>query len=181
MKRFYLAIVIIGVIAMVALAGCGGGGGGSSAGGQIPDPIDDDNNTNVLTGRVVAHDNKAGLAGVTISFGNPVISATTGADGRFTINLGQKTPAQALVGGNIFSINTSSVDGGFYRKDDAVAYSKSPTPVFYSQDNLPVPQNVIIGQDKDLGIITTQPSHEDDVNNPPGPPFFEGNDVPANY
>ena len=178
MKRFLVAILIVGVIAMVALAGCGGGGGSTAAG--VGDPGDPEPpKGNVITGRVVAHDKKSGLAGVTVIFGS--IIDETGADGTFNLNLGDQLASAVLLGSNTFRINTSSEPSGFYFKTDAVAYSKSPTPIFYSQDTIPVPELVKFNQSTDLGVITTQPNHDPDNPNPPGFPLFEGDPVPVGY
>lgn len=177
MRRFFIAILIVGVIAMVALAGCGGGG--SSSGGNL-NPGDNDNNNNndiILTGRVIAQDNIQGVEGVTVVFGtNPVATDTTDENGNFTLNLQGRSPAEVLGGDQYFSINTSSVPGGGYPNDQAVAYQSSI--YFVAQNRLKVPTE-IFGGTKDLGTIKIQSNMNSDP--PPPPAYSEGYEIPEGY
>jgi hypothetical protein len=104
----------------------------------------------VLTGRIIRSDNLAGIANVTVNFGTPTYTTTTGKNGYFELNLGRDTVVLSLLpGAQIFSINTSTA-GSDYPSSLLVSYGSSASP----QQAIPVPSYIPSAEGTDFGDIT---------------------------
>lgn len=165
MRMLSVGILVAGIIAMVALAGCGGGGGGGAAITNDPPPVSTDN---VLTGKVISSKNGTALAGVSVSLGSPAVaSAVSGADGKFALNIHSNTVLG--LGLVTFRVDTSTA-GAFYPTTWAVAINGVSCP----QTAVQIPMAVITAQSKDMGTITATYINPDDPDNPPPPPPDDG-------
>lgn len=122
----------------------------------------------ILTGRIVRKDNNVAIPGVTVTFGTSAITATTGANGYFELNLGFETLVSSeLADDRIFTINTSTA-GSSYPTSLLVSYNS----LVSSQDNVPVPESMYNGDGQtDFGVIyiNTSSNSGDDDDLPPLP------------
>ncbi len=95
--------------------------------------------------------------------GSPAVNATTNSSGYFTLNLGDRTVAEVVGPGMVFSINTTPA-GDFYND---VLFNNGTWPT----NAIGVPTDVFtagLGSQSNLGTISI--TRIDDTN-PPPPPF----------
>lgn len=175
MRRFFLAISVVGVLALVALAGCGGGGGGSADGGGNDNPPPLTNNT-ILTGKVQTTRDGSGLANVTVKIGSPTTVATTKTDvnGNFKLDIGSSTVLS--INAYSFSVDTSTADPVHYPNTWKVTLNNTGP---WLQVAVPVRQAVLMLQSKDLGIVEATYVSGDDPNIPPPPPQDDDDNPPG--
>lgn len=121
----------------------------------------------VIYGRVIRSDTSAGLAGVTVTFGSPAVTATTGAKGYFALNLGLDAGVVARFPTSpwTFAINSSTA-GTSYPTTLEVRYSTN----YYAQTAIPVPDDVILQRSNDLGTLVLQVSPSNGGGDGPPPP-----------
>lgn len=133
------------------------------------------NKDTVITGRVVkTSSTSTGIAGVKVYFGVvKQFSATTGANGYFSINVGRNVVVLSLFSSvdKTFSIDTSAA-GTTYPNTRGVTYGGQS----YYQSSISVPSDVLDDNSNDLGTIyyqdiTPSTGGDSDPNNPPGAPF----------
>lgn len=164
MRKLSTALLIAGVAALVALAGCGGGGGGG--GGTTPDPPPTGNL--IVTGRVINHLTGNGVQGVIVRFGTANRSATTNANGQFSIDT-QTTSALLAYSGSLFPYTFTVSTAGlpqppippgvidwtpYYPATFSVTYTHYPSwPGNYPQDSVRLPDEVLNGSTSSLGTI----------------------------
>jgi hypothetical protein len=119
-------------------------------GGDTPPWFPYPSSDTILTGRIVRSDNYNAIPNVTVSFGTPAYTTTTGANGYFELNLGLDTLVSPLLPGDkVFKIDTSNA-GSEYSTDLLVIYNGYVT----SQSNIPVPLSMYNGDGQtDFGII----------------------------
>ena len=174
MRRVYSILLVGGVSAVLALAGCGGGGGGN--GGNDPPPPEPEDV--VISGTVVSSQNQAtGVPGVEVSLGTAgyqyELKATTNASGNFSMTLPDDKASPLQLYATIpfdFRVNTAGAGSSFptflpvwY---NAVKYDQNPVMGYAS---IPVPAAVLVTTESmSLGTIVVTFF---DPNQPPPPPL----------
>lgn len=140
-------------------------------GGDTPPWFPYPSSDTLLTGRIVRGDNYNAIPNVTVSFGTPAYTATTGANGYFELNLGLDTLVSPLLPGDkVFKIDTTNAGSEY--TDLLVIYNGYVT----SQSNIPVPLSMYNGDGQtDFGIIyvnITSSSGGGDIDTPPVVPIY---------
>ncbi|MCE5323671.1 hypothetical protein LLG46_10210 [bacterium] len=158
MKRFFILVVIAGLIAVIS--GCGGGGGGSSSSGTTT--LGD----SIITGKVVStKSGSPGVADVIVRLGTTTLTATTDSDGNFQLDIGSSSAGVPAY----LQIDPSGAGTG---------YSKSYTVKYRNQtflsNNITIPATVRNGSVSDLGTFTITYVDGEDM---PPVPFTSKNTV----
>lgn len=140
--------------------------------GDVPPPPDTYADADlVLTGQVIRSDTLTGIPGVTVTFGTPTITATTGTKGYFQLNLGRDTYvlARFTAPPYTFAINTSTA-GVIYPTTLTLIYGSSSS---VAQNAVPVPASVLSEETYDLGTIRVNMTGGGggDDDDPPPPPL----------
>jgi len=135
-------------------------------------PIPDPDKDTIISGRVVRSDDQTvGIAGVTVTFGTATtFTTTTGTRGYFALNVGRAVDIISLflLDDKTFAINTSTAGAG-YPGTLLVTYQGQAGR---AQNDLPVPDDVLINKSNELGNIVVQMSSGGgDGTTPPLPPF----------
>lgn len=141
MNRNLIAILLAGALATLMLAGCGGGGGSSST--STPTPSAE----NVVTGKIVStNSGNPPVAGVIVTLGDTTEKATTGADGRFQLQL----IADPLTGEvpNFITIDVSHA-GANYSNKYVITYNNQK----FETEEVYIPVSVLNQQNTDMGVI----------------------------
>lgn len=167
MRRLSVAILLAGLVAAVALVGCGGGGGGggssdnggSNGGGS-------DNNGIVITGLIQNQMTGEPVSGVTVTLGQmstQIFLGISQADGTFRVVLPVGVTMKTIYPSPVY---TFSLDTADHRVFD-VNYNGMP----YDPSTIAGPVDVWAGTSNDLGRIraTVLPPPGDDGGLPPPP------------
>ena len=175
MRRVYSILLVGGVSAMLALAGCGGGGGGNGGDDPPPPPPPADV---VISGTVVSSQNQAtGVPGVEVSLGTPgyqyELKAISDASGNFSMTLPDviTTPLQLYVTIPYdFRVSTASAGSSYPAVlpvwYNAESYDQNPVMGYAS---IPVPAAVLVTTESmSLGTIVVT-FFDPDL--PPPPPL----------
>lgn len=143
-----------------ALAGCGGGGSVNIEDGNNPPVV---TTGRKITGTVVSSATTKGVAGVVVRFSSS-LSATTAADGKFTISVPANTGLPVH-----FSVDTGAVSS-VYPTSYVVKYNNQ----YYDPTSVDVPIGVLNEASDILGTVTVYDYSGDSA---PPPPYESNNNV----
>ena len=175
MRKLSTAVLIAGIVMTVALTGCGGGGGstgaGTGGGGGVT------GNT-IVIGRVVDDRTPAQpVKDVVIGLGS--MTTNTGADGRFSFDLGSKIPLGDFLGSPVnafFKVSTRLLNQTDYPEVSVYYQVKIPGTGFpqiaeNGGASIPISSFELLmasGVTNDLGTVILQ---YNDISQPPPIPW----------
>ncbi|MCE5315308.1 MAG: hypothetical protein ABFD49_10010 [Armatimonadota bacterium] len=140
MSRFFTLILILGVVAALALTGCGGGGGGSSSSSNSGG-----DGSRTITGKVVSSETGSGISGVLVTLGSGFAADTTDSTGKFEFEL-TATKADEIPA--YIQVDASNASDDF--SSDPVTYGGQT----FNYDNITVPVEIRNGESDSFGTFT---------------------------